>query len=183
MRKPAFKWWELNCNVSKVEVRCQCLTNADCWTLKNGCKCTAILVNQNFRNYFQTLSADISGTVCRTVISKISLERYDPPLHGRMRILGALLVKITSRDKFSRAMMYVCEEDSGVLLSRSVLSDLGLIDSSFPSRGASMNSAASKSTCNCPERAATPPLPQVFVMFSNLIQDLYGVYSGIRSKT
>ena len=78
---------------------------------------------------------------------------------GRMRILGALLVKITSRDKFSRAMMYVCEEDSGVLLSRSVLSDLGLINSSFPSLGASTNSAASKSTCNCPERAATPPLP------------------------
>ena len=52
MRKPAFKWWELNCNVSKVEVRCQCLTNADCWTLKNGCKCTLILVNPYFQKIF-----------------------------------------------------------------------------------------------------------------------------------
>ena len=76
-----------------------------------------------------------------------------------MNILGALLVKISSGNAMSRAMMYVTKEESGVLISRSVLCDLGLISSSFPSGDGSTSSSYSKSTCNCPRRTATPPLP------------------------
>ena len=35
----------------------------------------------------------------------------------RASILGALLIKITLGNKISRVMMYVCQEESGVILS------------------------------------------------------------------
>ena len=76
-------------------------------------------------------------------------------------ILGALLVRVMLGDRVSHVMMYVCQEESGVILSKSCCRDLDLLPDNFPrQQHTSQVNTATKTECHCPRREVTPPLPE-----------------------
>ena len=81
--------------------------------------------------------------------------------NARAEILGALLVQITLGNRISRVMMYICKEESGVILSESCVKDLGLLPENFPDQTSMSQSNATPTTeCHCPRWTVTPPLPE-----------------------
>ena len=75
----------------------------------------------------------------------------------KLALLGAVLVKLEANGLTARAMVYISKEETGLLLSQTVLKMLGFIKEDFPAKE-SMTSSSAKG-CHCPKRAVTPPLP------------------------
>ena len=69
--------------------------------------------------------------------------------------MGALLIKIMQGNKIY--ILYMCKEESGVILSESALINLGLLPETFPNQEATSQSTAPSTECHCPKRTATPP--------------------------
>ena len=96
-----------------------------------------------------------------------------PTSHGimgitdtRLNIIGTLMLKITYMEKTTRQMVYVTSNSMGLYLSEKALSDLGLIDSKFPSSQDSKAAPAKispvKDECECiPHEPAPEPSEQI----------------------
>ena len=133
-----------------------------------------------------TLLEGMADTGCQSclsgtdILNKLNMTRKDLiPVQLRMqaanksniRVIGALLVRLTSREtkRETRQMIYVTTSVKNLFLSREACTDLGIIKLTFPTSEFAQVVASpsepttkrteTKRTCSCPAREQPPPVP------------------------
>ena len=94
--------------------------------------------------------------------------------NDNLKIMGALLLKISYKNTSTTEVVYVCNNTNGFYLSDTALRNLQLIPATWPNSEHDESSTVSattngpskekrldngKAACGCPKRAASPPLP------------------------
>ena len=125
--------------------------------------------------------AAVADTGCQTCTAGPELlkaircpEEYLIPCRHRIMgitntslgVIGAALVKIVVNGKVTRQMVYISRNITGVFLSKTALSELGLINKNFPKpdppheASRALNCEAEDAErCSCPTRIETPDRP------------------------
>lgn len=84
-------------------------------------------------------------------------------------VLGCVLLKIWTETGSTHQVAYVVDNTAGNVISREALIELGIIHKNFPNAMADVNNNQANNTsksnsitsvCDCPERTATPPMPE-----------------------
>ena len=138
------------------------------------------------KGIFDTISAEaVADTGCQTctagqeILEQVNCpQSYMIPSSHRivgitddsLGIVGAILLRITLGGKTTQHMVYISDNIKGLFLSKTALTDLGIINKSFPSsptgtkeshalKCESKSAHPNTDQCSCPTRAATPDRP------------------------
>ena len=123
--------------------------------------------------------ADTGAQTCISdpkILDLMGISRHDliPTNHGlisasqtQLNVLGAVLIQLQSGSRFTKQMLYICDNVQGAYLSESAQIDIGIIPKNYPN---TMSHVASNvpdnaintdtiAPCGCPRRQAPPPIP------------------------